>query len=80
MKIISKKLIKMLKKEEYIKNERLIFEFSNPNIFFTKLHFAFQDFQNLFLVLEFIQGGKNSIKFLKTILIFLVLLKFSYKF
>ena len=56
MKKISKKFISDLKKENYIKNEKNIFQISNY-FYITKLFYSFQDNQHLYLIIEFIQGG-----------------------
>ena len=56
MKILSKKFLKEKNEQEHTKTERkLLAQVNCP--FIVKLHYAFQDSQNLFLVSDFIQGG-----------------------
>ena len=57
MKILKKKLLKSKKEKSHSKNERdLMIKISSP--FIVNIKFAFQDYKNLYLVSEFMQGGE----------------------
>ena len=57
MKILEKSLIKQKSQEDQTISERILMaRFNNP--FLVKLHYCFQDTQNLYFIIELVQGGE----------------------
>jgi len=59
MKVISKEQMKDPKQKEHALNERNVLA-SNDHPFLLKLYYSFQTDTNLYLITEFVEGGKNS--------------------